>query len=64
MDVAEWLHATHYSFDTSYRPVPIDKLVLGYPNNNKKNPFLFEKYLNYKYDQGITDNVRITISIF
>lgn len=48
VDVAEWLHATHFSFDASYRPVPIERLVFGYPNHNQKSPFLFEKYLNYK----------------
>lgn len=41
-DVAQWLHASHYSFDASYRPVPIDRVVIGFPNNNKRNPFLFE----------------------
>ena len=47
-DVAEWLQAAHFSFDASYRPVPIDRVVLGFPNAAGKNPFLFEKYLNYK----------------
>lgn len=41
-DVAQWLHASHYSFDASYRPVPIDRVVIGFPNNSKRNPFLFE----------------------
>ena len=41
-DVAQWLHAIYYSFDASYRPVPIDRIVLGFPNQNKRNPFLFE----------------------
>ena len=49
IDVAQWLQALHFSFDASYRPVPIDRIVLGFPNKNQKNPFLFEKYLNYKY---------------
>ena len=44
-DVAQWLHAIYYSFDASYRPVPIDRIVLGFPNQNKRNPFLFEVYL-------------------
>ena len=44
-DVAQWLHAIYYSFDASYRPVPIDRIVLGFPNQNKQNPFLFEVYL-------------------
>ena len=41
-DVAQWLHAEHYSFDASYRPVPIERVVLGYPIQNRSNPFLFE----------------------
>ena len=41
-DVAQWLHAEHYSFDSSYRPVPIERVVLGYPIQNHSNPFLFE----------------------
>ena len=41
-DVAQWLHAEHYSFDASYRPVPIERVVLGYPIQNRGNPFLFE----------------------
>ena len=48
-DVAEWLQAAHFSFDASYRPGPIDRVVLGFPNAAGKNPFLFEKYLNYKW---------------
>ena len=41
-DVAQWLHAKHFSFDESYRSVPIHRVVLGYPNQNRNNPFLFE----------------------
>ncbi|KNB41714.1 ATP-dependent DNA helicase [Blastocystis sp. subtype 4] len=45
IDVAQWLQALHFSFDASYRPVPIDRIVLGFPNKNQKNPFLFENIL-------------------
>ena len=41
-DVAQWLHATHFAFDETYRPVPIDRFVVGFPNSNNRNPFLFE----------------------
>ena len=41
-DVAQWLHAKHFSFDSSYRPVPIERIVIGYENHNQRNPFLFE----------------------
>lgn len=41
-DVAQWLHAKYFSFDETYRSVPIRRIVLGYPNQSRGNPFLFE----------------------
>ena len=41
-DVAQWLHAKYFAFDETYRSVPIRRVVIGYPNQSRGNPFLFE----------------------
>ena len=48
-DFGTWLSARVYVFDERYRPVKLDKVVLGYLP--KGNPFLFDLSLNYRlYD--------------
>jgi ATP-dependent DNA helicase HFM1/MER3 len=58
-DVAEWLGdkgsegtdiqhpAMLLEFDDSYRPVPLKRVVLGYPTRNMM-PFLFDQSLDQK----------------
>lgn len=49
-ELAEFLNvnikAGMKSFGEEYRPVKVEKIVLGY--NNAKNEYMFEKYLNYR----------------
>lgn len=48
-EVGEWLKVPSSlvkMFGEEYRPVPINKVVLGFKSTN--NPFTFEKVLNYK----------------
>jgi superfamily II RNA helicase len=48
-DLAEWLSVDAEGlkiFGEEYRPVQIEKIVLGY--NNDKNEYLFEKNLNFR----------------
>ena len=48
-DVAQWLMVPESGlkvFGKEYRPVKLEKMVLGY--NCKTNPFLFDRYLNFK----------------
>lgn len=47
VDIGEWLNAKYFEFGEEYRPCPLNKIVIGYNNNNNK--FLFERNLNYKY---------------
>jgi ATP-dependent DNA helicase HFM1/MER3 len=47
--VAEWLNVPKEGlkvFGKEFRPVKLNKMVLGY--NCKTNPFLFDRYLNFK----------------
>lgn len=54
-EVAEWLEVpaknVHY-FGQEFRPVQLDKIVLGYPA--KKNDFVFDLSLNYKLHQVVS----------
>lgn len=57
-DVCSWLKTTRinsemHCFGEEFRPVQIEKHVLGFKNNNK-NMFLFEKYLNFRLIDVIT----------
>jgi ATP-dependent DNA helicase HFM1/MER3 len=48
-DVAHWLMVPKNGlkiFGKEYRPVKLEKMVLGY--NCRTNPFLFDRYLNFK----------------
>lgn len=48
-EVAEWLRVPSTLvkvFGEEYRPVPLQKVVIGFKSSN--NPFTFEKMLNYK----------------
>lgn len=48
-DLGVWLEcppSAVFNFDYTYRPVPLDVHVLGYPNAS--NPFLFNKSLETK----------------
>lgn len=48
-DFGTWLNASVFVFNDEYRPVKLDKVVLGYLP--KGNPFLFDLSLNYRlYD--------------
>ena len=53
-DFAKWLEVPNdcvFTFDESYRPVQLDKIVLGFIP--KKNPFLFDLSLNYRISDVI-----------
>lgn len=45
-------------FDSSFRPVPLETHVIGYPKSEKTNGFIFEKTLNKNLAQ-----VKRTINI-
>jgi ATP-dependent DNA helicase HFM1/MER3 len=48
-EVAQWLKVSTdmtFVFGDEYRPVKINKVVLGFKSSN--NPYTFEKILNYK----------------
>lgn len=45
-DIAQWLLAKEYTFDSSFRPVPLKMHVFGYKQT--QNDFLFENMLSYK----------------
>ncbi len=45
-DIAKWIEGEAKVFGESYRPVVIERKVIGY--KKAKNEFLFEKYLNYR----------------
>nr|XP_040571312.1 LOW QUALITY PROTEIN: probable ATP-dependent DNA helicase HFM1 [Lepeophtheirus salmonis] len=48
-DIAIWLNKGNYAFfDEDKRPVPLKKIVYGYPKNKAVNDFLFEMRLSYK----------------
>eukprot|EP01135_Chromosphaera_perkinsii_P001737 Nk52_evm6s210 gene=Nk52_evmTU6s210 len=52
-DIATWLRspvgtsAQYLDFDDTYRPVPLQKIVLSYPENHS-NAYMFDNNLNYK----------------
>ena len=53
-EVAQWLKVSTdmtFVFGDEYRPVKINKVVLGFKSSN--NPYTFEKILNYKLTQVI-----------
>ena len=69
LDVAEFLEVkenekTHENkglkiFGEEYRPVKVERIVIGYKRNKNQNEFVFEKYLDYrlssiieKYSEG------------
>ena len=45
-DIAKWIGGKAKVFGENYRPVRIERKVMGY--KKAKNEFLFEKYLNYR----------------
>ena len=48
-EVAEWLKVPNrliFTFGSEYRPIKINKVVLGFKASN--NPYTFERMLNYK----------------
>ncbi|XP_049520447.1 probable ATP-dependent DNA helicase HFM1 [Dermacentor silvarum] len=49
-DLAAWLgpDAKHYSFPASARPVPLRRVVLGYPCSSNTSDFRFDMALSYK----------------
>ena len=63
-DVAEFLGIEKNSkglkvFGEEYRPVKVERIVIGYKRNKNQNEFVFEKYLDYrvssiieKYSEG------------
>ena len=63
-DVAEFLGIDKNSkglkvFGEEYRPVKVERIVIGYKRNKNQNEFVFEKYLDYrissiieKYSEG------------
>ena len=53
-EVAQWLKVSNsmtFVFGEEYRPVKINKIVLGFKTSN--NPYTFEKMLNYKLTEVI-----------
>ncbi|KAL0248414.1 hypothetical protein GEMRC1_003650 [Eukaryota sp. GEM-RC1] len=49
-EVGRWLGATAdsvFEFGEQYRPVPLEKVVIGVPSKNN-NVFVFDKFLDYK----------------
>ena len=63
-DVAEFMEIKNNSkglkiFGEEYRPVKVERIVIGYKRNKNQNEFVFEKYLDYrvssiieKYSEG------------
>jgi len=60
-DVAEFLEVKQglKIFGEEYRPVKVERIVIGYKRNKNQNEFVFEKYLDYrvsgiieKYSEG------------
>ena len=60
-DVAEFLEVKQglKIFGEEYRPVKVERVVIGYKRNKNQNEFVFEKYLDYrvsgiieKYSEG------------
>ena len=64
-DVAEFLEIKGNNnkglkiFGEEYRPVKVERIVIGYKRNKNQNEFVFEKYLDYrvssiieKYSEG------------
>jgi len=65
-DVAEFLEINNNNnskglkiFGEEYRPVKVERIVIGYKRNKNQNEFVFEKYLDYrvssiieKYSEG------------
>lgn len=49
-DIAEWIgrHTKLFRFPEELRPVPLNKIVLGYHYNPKMTMFKFDLSLNYK----------------
>ena len=49
-DIGRWLSGAEIKlFGDEFRPVPLQKLVFGYPNANQRNPFIFEQSLDFKF---------------
>ncbi|RKP18239.1 P-loop containing nucleoside triphosphate hydrolase protein [Rozella allomycis CSF55] len=62
-DIGLWIKGEYFKFGDEYRPVPLEKVVLGYPRGNKSD-FLFEQQLDYqipkiieKYSNGLSSLV-------
>nr|XP_015837991.1 PREDICTED: probable ATP-dependent DNA helicase HFM1 isoform X3 [Tribolium castaneum] len=47
-DIAEWNNAKSFKFSDDFRPVRLNKIVLGYSEPPKSTPFKFDLALNYK----------------
>ncbi|KAJ3364122.1 Sec63 [Allomyces javanicus] len=56
-DVAEWLRADAKVFGDEYRPVQLDRVVVGYPTHGK-NAWQFEKSLSHHIPGLIRDHAR------
>lgn len=51
-DIEEWIGKSNntksFKFSDDYRPVKLNKIVLGYSEPPKSNPFRFDMALNYR----------------